>query len=38
MDLVLAENRKDVRAMYDGASKKAVSYMKMPVDEFEVQK
>lgn len=37
MDLVPVENRKDVRAMYDSASKKAASYMTMPVEEFKVQ-
>lgn len=37
MDLVPPENRKDVRSMYDNASKKAVAYMKTRVDEFEVQ-
>ena len=36
MDLVPPENRKDVRAMYESASKKAVAYMKMPVEEDEV--
>lgn len=35
MDLVPAENRKDVRAMYDSASKKAVAYMQMPVEEYD---
>lgn len=35
MDLVPSENRKDVRAMYDSASKKAVAYMKMPVEEYD---
>lgn len=37
MDLVPSENRKDVRSMYDNASKKAATYMKMRVEEFEVQ-
>lgn len=37
MDLVPPENRKDVRSMYDNASKKAVAYMKTRVEEFEVQ-
>ncbi|MDU7537243.1 MAG: ribbon-helix-helix protein, CopG family [Peptostreptococcaceae bacterium] len=32
MDLVPPENRKDVRAMYESASKKAVAYMHMPVE------
>ena len=36
MDLVPPENRKDVRAMYENASKKAVAYMHMPVEEYEV--
>lgn len=36
MDLVPPENRKDVRAMYESASKKAVAYMHMPVEEYEV--
>lgn len=36
MDLVPPENRKDVRAMYESASKKAVAYMHMPVEEDEV--
>lgn len=36
MDLVPSENRKDVRAMYESASKKAVAYMHMPVEEDEV--
>jgi hypothetical protein len=35
MDLVPPENRKDVRAMYDSASKKAVAYMQMPVEEYD---
>lgn len=37
MDLVPVENRKDVMAMYDSASKKATAYMTMPVEEFKVQ-
>lgn len=37
MDLVPPENRKDVRSMYESASKKAVAYMNMRVEEFEVQ-
>lgn len=37
MDLVPPENRKDVRAMYESASKKAVAYMHMPVEEDEVK-
>lgn len=36
VDLVPPENRKDVRAMYESASKKAVAYMHMPVEEYEV--
>ena len=36
MDLVPPENRKHVRAMYESASKKAVAYMHMPVEEYEV--
>ena len=35
MDLVPPENRKDVRAMYESASKKAVAYMQMPVEEYD---
>jgi len=35
MDLVPVERRKDVRAMFESAKKKAVEYMKTPVQDWE---